>query len=96
MQAAGTYGRRMSVPITTSPETGLPQRRSHIRRWLTAAAASAIIGAAGIVIATGDEPDASRPPSSNPPSSETTLPKNYPWRYNDPRVVKGARGKPIR
>jgi hypothetical protein len=86
----------MSVPNTVSPETGPQQRRLHIRRWLAAVAAGAVIAAAGIVIATGDGSDASRPPSSNPPSSQTTLPKNYPWRFNDPHVVKGARGKPIR
>jgi hypothetical protein len=84
----------MSVPNTVSPETGPQQRRLHIRRWLIAVAAGAVIAAAGIVIATGDGSDASRPPSSYPPSSEAPVP-NSPWRFNDPRVVKGARGKPI-
>lgn len=70
------------------------------RRWLTAAVASAVIAAAGIAIATGDEPDASRLPSSDPPSSEGTAP-NCPkprcwWWFPDPRVVKGARGEPMR
>jgi hypothetical protein len=75
----------MSVPTTTGPKAGPQQPRSHLRRWLTAAVAGAVI-AAGIAIAAGDAPDGSRPPSGNPPSTQRTAP-SYPrdWTYSDPR-----------
>jgi hypothetical protein len=87
----------MSVPITISPETGPPHRRSNVRRWLTATVAGAVIAAAGIAIATGAQQDSGRTPNGNPPSTERTVP-SYPrdWTFNDPHVEKGAGGAPIR
>jgi hypothetical protein len=73
-------------------------RRRHIRRRLTATVASAVIAAAGIAIGACGELDASRQPSSDPSSSKAPVqcPKPRCWWFRDPRVVKGARGEPIR
>jgi hypothetical protein len=85
----------MSVPTTISPEKGSRPQRSRLRRWLTAAVASAIIAAAGIALVNGDG-GAGRS-DGDPPSTETATPSNqFDWPLNDPRVVKGARGAPVR
>ena len=91
----------MSVRVRVLPEADPEEQRPHARRWLSTTVTSAAIAVAGITIITADDPDASRPPSDNPHSSRLTdpTPANYRcdnWKFNDPRVQKGAGGAPIR
>jgi hypothetical protein len=84
-----TYGRRMSVRTTLSPEAGPPRSPPRERCRLVAVVAAVAIAVAGITIATADSRDAS--PS---PCIDSAQPHDS-WMFYDPRVQKGARGAPI-
>jgi hypothetical protein len=92
MRAAETYGRLMSVRVRILPETEPQRPRPHPRRGQATIVATTLIAAAAIAIAAADDPAPGDARLTGP------APAGQPcdsWRFNDPRVQKGARGAPI-